>query len=171
MAEIKKVARLACPRCKSEMEVYTREDHSFWPEGILQLLMHCDNCGFRSADVMPLREYEPSRLELKVFEDKDLKVRVIKSSAATVSIPELGVTIEPGTASEGYISNVEGVLDRIEQVLITMVNWKNPKAQEMLKKVAGLREKITTPFTLVIEDPTGCSLIISDNTKRTKLFR
>ncbi|MBP3800305.1 MAG: hypothetical protein ILA19_04935, partial [Bacilli bacterium] len=36
-----------------------------------------------------------------------LSVRVVRSQSATVTIPEIGVKVEPGPKSEGYVTNVE----------------------------------------------------------------
>ena len=76
----------------------------------------CD-CGFRHSDTILLTQKEPVRFTLQVTSIEDLDARVIRSSSGTIRIPELGVDIEPGFASESYISNVEGVLDRIEGVV------------------------------------------------------
>ena len=169
MAKIKKLAAIKCPQCGKEMEVFTREDYSFWPEGILELIMRCKNCGQKSVDVFPIVEQKPSRQELLVKEKSHLSVRVVKSSKARVIIPELGIEIEPGPASPGYISNVEGILDQIEQVLENMVKWGKKGSGEMLERIRRIREGLSEPFTLVIEDPSGCSLIISEETKRFNL--
>lgn len=168
MAEVKRLAKLKCPQCSGEMEVFSREDHSFWPEGILELIMSC-KCGYKGFDIIPLVVNPPNRLELRVKTENDLKTRVIKSSRAFIRIPELGVEIKPGPASQGYISNIEGVLDRIESVLKDMVKWKKPNSKKMLERIQGIRRSFSEPFTLIIEDPTGCSLIISEETKKTLL--
>lgn len=167
MAEIRLIARMKCPKCGGEMEVWGREDRSFWPEGILELTMSC-KCGYRGFDVLPLKIGEPSRLELRVENEDDLKIRLAKSSSGTVKIPELGVEIKPGPAAEGYISNVEGILDRVENVLVSMVKWKKPKASSALNRLRKIREELSEPFTLIIEDPTGCSLIVSEKTKKSR---
>ena len=43
--------------------------------------------------------------------------------SAAIEIPELGVRIDPGPSCQGFVSNVEGVLDRIEQVVKGCLNW------------------------------------------------
>jgi len=39
---------------------------------------------------------------------------VIKSGTTTIRIPEFGAKITPGPYSEGFITNVEGVLSKVE---------------------------------------------------------
>ena len=48
---------------------------------------------------------------------EDLAIRVVRSMSASLEVPELGVRIDPGPACQGFVSNVEGVLDRIEQIV------------------------------------------------------
>ena len=43
-----------------------------------------------------------------------MHIRVVKSSEATVKIPHV-CTIEPGTASNGYITNIEGILNEMKR--------------------------------------------------------
>jgi zinc finger protein len=169
MERITKAGTLKCPQCGADLEVFTREDHVFWPEGVLEVIMTCSKCGYRTVDVFPVREMKPNRQELKVSTQAGLNVRVVKSSKATLRIPEFGIEIAPGPASQGYITNVEGVLDRIEDVLLDMVKWNKKGAQQMLDRIRSVREKVSEPFTLIIEDPTGSSLIISEKTKKIQL--
>lgn len=93
-------------------------------------------------------------------------MRVIKSGTATVSIPEFGATITPGSYSEGYISNVEGILDRMEDALTFMLGSAKGKSlqrgEKMLKQIRMAREE-KPQFTLVIKDPLGNSAIVSSD--------
>ena len=50
--------------------------------------------------------------------------------SASIEIPELGVRIDPGPVSQGFVSNVEGVLDRIEQVVKGAFRWGNDVEKE-----------------------------------------
>jgi len=74
-------------------------------------------CGFRHSDTILLGQKEPARFTLQVTDPDDMDARVIRSSSGTIRVPELGVNVEPGHASESYVSNVEGVLSRIEDVV------------------------------------------------------
>lgn len=129
-------------------------------------------CGFRYSDTLIFAEREPVHYEMKVQCRDDLDARVVRSTSGTIRIPELGVDIEPGPASESFISNIEGVLDRVEEVLEMVMRWgeedKTWRAQEILsiieKTRAGEHE-----ITVVIEDPLGNSAIIADKAERRKL--
>ena len=53
-----------------------------------------------------------------VIEDEEqLRARVVRSSSCTVCIPELDLEVNPGTSSTGYVSNVEGVLNRFQEII------------------------------------------------------
>ena len=141
----------------------------------LLITMYCSKCGFRHRDVLCLELGEPRRYEFVVEGPEDLKVRVVRSSSATIRIPELGVLIEPGPASEGFISNVEGILDRVEAVVAMMGRFaetpeEKAKASEALARIWEAREG-RLRFTLIIEDPLGNSLIAPPDKSRLKVRR
>ena len=62
--------------------------------------------------------------------EDDLAIRVVRSMSASIEIPELGVRIDPGPACQGFVSNVEGVLDRIESVVNMALRWGTDEEQE-----------------------------------------
>jgi len=117
---------------------------------------------------------EPMRYEMPVETSEDLDARVIRSTSGTIRIPEMGVTIEPGSVSESYVTNIEGVLQRVRDVLLTASRWvkgdkeKSLRSEEllcMLEDVIEGKRKIT----VIVEDPLGNSAIISKKVKATRL--
>ena len=134
--------------------------------------MDCSNCKFHKADIEIAEKRDPSRYTLEIESEDDLKIRVIKSSNATVKIPRIA-TITPGPASNGYVTNVEGILNRIKTQTENIKDntddeEEKKKAKNMLKKIQRVmwgREKIK----LIIEDPTGNSAIISEKAKIEKI--
>ena len=52
-----------------------------------------------------------------MVDSKQLKSRVVRSSSCTVRIPELDLQVNPGSNATGYVSNVEGVLNRFVEVI------------------------------------------------------
>ena len=131
--------------------------------------MDCNECDYHMADVeTDSNNNEPVKYTLEIESENDLNIKVVKSSQATVRIPRLA-DISPGPMSSGYITNVEGILSRIKNVIEAKKDDEDPairrKAKNQLKKIQRVlwgREKIT----LVIEDPTGNSAIISDKAKK-----
>ena len=163
---------LRCPCCESDSMAPNQtqyEVENFGP--VLFSLAICRKCGYRQTDVTVLRAQEPAALLAKIDSLEDLNIRVIKSGTATVSIPEFGATITPGPCSEGYISNVEGVLGKIEDALIFMLNSANgktlQKGERLLKRMRYARDQ-KPRFTFVIKDPFGNSGLISPKAGKVK---
>ena len=105
--------------------------------------------------------------------DPGMSLRTVAASASgAIRIPELGVEIDPGPACEGFVSNIEGVLDRIEDVVTGVLTWAEGEERE---NALALRERIalaregSVPFTLIIEDPTGNSAIVSPKAEKSPL--
>jgi zinc finger protein len=123
---------------------------------------------------MALTNREAVALTAKISSLDDLNMRVIKSGTATISIPEFGATVTPGPYSEGYISNVEGLLAKIEDALTFMLSTAKgkrlKKGERMLKKMRMARDS-KPRFTLIIKDPLGNSAIISPKSRKIQKRR
>jgi zinc finger protein len=161
-----------CPLCADVITFkFSTDEIPFFGE-IMLVSANC-TCGFKYADTITLNEREPARYEIE-FDSRDFTTRVIRSSSGTVQIPELGVTIEPGSASEAFVSNVEGVLCRVEEIIAMATKWSSndPRKLELgnqlLKMIDSLRKGEGT-MTLVIDDPFGNSAIISPKAQRRAL--
>lgn len=165
-----------CPVCGKEMAfLYQTEDIPYFPS-LLIISALCGSCGFRFTDTMLLGEREPVRWELPVRKPADLDVRVVRSMQAAIIVPELGVRIDPGPSCEGFVSNVEGVLSRIEKVLDGILaggedeedEGARSRALELKDQMTRIKEGTAT-MTLIIEDPSGNSLILSGEAYRSTL--
>lgn len=160
-----------CPSCDKEIEiVYQTEDIPYFSK-VLLVSGTCD-CGYRYADTMILSESEPVGYTCEIEGVEDLSIRVVRSSRGTLDVPEIGVRIEPGPACEGFITNVEGVFDRIDGVLQGVLSWaegeEREKAEELRASIADIRAG-SMPVTLIVEDPTGNSAIISEKAIKTRI--
>jgi len=140
----------------------------------LETMLRCSACGFRHADFMILGQKEPVSLAFTTRDESDLSVRVIRSNSGTIRIPELGFVAEPTPLSESFVSNIEGVLDRARDVLLTALEFhgNDPQKRELLDGYLARYEDYRTaraPFTLVIDDPYGNSAIVSERVERRPL--
>jgi len=134
--------------------------------------MNCSSCNYRKADVEAAEEKEPVKYELEIDNEKDMRIRVVKSSQATVKVPHIA-TVESGPGSNGYITNVEGIFNRIKVQTEHLRdeaedNEDRKKAKNRVKKIINImwgREKAK----LIIEDPSGNSAIISEKAKKSVL--
>ena len=136
------------------------------------LTMECTSCHYRKSDVEFNDEQPPAKYNLDITQEADMTIRVIRSGNATIKVPYVG-TIEPGDGSNGFISNVEGVLDKFKKMIETMRDTAEDKSEQ--KKAKNLLKKIQKckwgqePLKLIIEDPSGNSAIISDKAVKEKL--
>jgi len=131
--------------------------------------MDCENeeCGYHKADIEALDKKDPVKCSFTLTSEEDLKVRVVKSSFATVKIPHIG-SIEPGEASNGYITNIEGIINRIKRQVEFLRDTAEEESEK--KKAKNMLKKLTRALmgqeelTITLNDPSGNSAIISDKT-------
>ncbi|MBI2665566.1 ZPR1 zinc finger domain-containing protein [Candidatus Woesearchaeota archaeon] len=140
---------------------------------VFVLSAECEGCGYRKADVEPAEKKEPCRYTFEVASESDMNIKVVKSGEATLKIPHI-ITVEPGPASEGYITNVEGLLERVKKMVQSSVDEEDEdetvqrKAKNMIKKINNVILGRDT-LKIIIEDPSGHSAIISEKAQRSKL--
>lgn len=163
-----------CPFCNEKTLTLTETERDIPFFGVCNIFsMDCSNCKYHKADVERADgDGEPVKYTLDITEEADMKIRIIKSSDATVKIPYIG-TIEPGETANGYITNVEGVFSRIKNQMEHLKeaaedeDEKN-KIKNQLKKMTRImwgQEKAQ----LIIEDPSGNSAIIDPKAVKSKL--
>lgn len=127
--------------------------------------MICSNCKYKKSDVEAEEQKAPCKFTFEVSSKEDLDVRIIKSSEASVKIPHIG-SIEPGPASEGYITNIEGIIQRIKEQIEHLRD--SEEDEDLKKKAKNLLKKIQKvlwgeeQIKIILEDPSGNSAIISD---------
>jgi len=139
---------------------------------VMESTIICERCGYRNADVMILEDRPPKLYSVRVEEEKDLFTRVVRSKSGTIELEEIGVKIEPGPAAEGFVSNVEGVLERVRETLIMAKHFRKQegdeeavkRAEEILQYIEEVREG-KKPLTVRIMDPLGNSALIGEKVK------
>jgi zinc finger protein len=157
-----------CPICAVEMD-FSWETQDIPHFGEAMIIAGVCACGYRHSDTILLGQKEPSRYTMSVNSLEDLDARVIRSSSGTIRVPELGIDVEPGPASEAYVSNIEGVLDRIMGVVEFVTRSaqeagdpeKIDKGNKILENMCKAK-KGEFNLTVIIEDPLGNSAIDSD---------
>lgn len=167
------IAGETCPMCKQKALTLSETEKEVPYFGKVYLFsMTCSNCKYHKADIECVEKHEPCKYIFEISSEDDMKVRVIKSSEATIKIPHI-TTITPGPASNGYITNIEGIFDRVKKQI--EVARDTAEDQEDRKKAKNLLKKIMKIMwgrqaqKIIIEDPSGNSAIISDKAQKTKL--
>ncbi|HIJ18668.1 TPA: ZPR1 zinc finger domain-containing protein [Candidatus Woesearchaeota archaeon] len=162
-----------CPMCREKsLTLMEKETEVPYFGRVLLFSMTCGTCKYHMADVEALEQKEPTRYTFEIQDEKDMNVRIVKSSEATVKVPHI-TTIEPGPASQGYVTNIEGLLNRvkyqIEGVKETAEDDEDrTKAKNLLKKIFRVKTG-QEKQKIIIEDPSGNSAIISDRAIKEKL--
>jgi zinc finger protein len=156
-----------CPVCEAPKAVLrtVRLDVPYFGE-VFETVFMCRSCGFRHADTMLSKRGSPAEYSLKVVDDGDLFVRAVKSSSATVVVPELGLLWEPGPASTAEVTNAEGLLRRFEDAVrraMTLFEGEETQARgrQLLRQIDAViaGRKVVT---LVLKDPYGNSALLDD---------
>ncbi len=162
-----------CPLCHEKTLVLTERETEVPYFGKVYLFsMTCDNCKYHMADIEAAEQKEPVKYEFEISSENDMKVRVVKSAQAIVKLPHLA-TIIPGPASQGYVTNIEGILNRVKYQIESLKEME--ENEEDKKKAKNLLKKITRIILgqekqkLIIKDPSGNSAIISDKAIKTPL--
>ncbi len=158
-----------CPICRNKTLVTTINENDIPYFGrILIYTSICSSCGYKHSDVIFLDQKRPIKIEFKASGPEDLRVRVIRSSMASISIPELGIDIEPVQNGESFISDIEGVLFRVLNVMSQILKDSSPQEKEIIlekmKKIGKMRNGLDA-LTFVIDDPSGNSAILSNRAK------
>jgi len=163
-----------CPICGKHKLILREEevDIPYFGKAFV-FSMCCEDCGFSKADVEAVEDREGVKITFETSSEKDMKVRVVKSSNALVKVPTLRMSMEPGEGSDGFISNIEGLIGKFEKVIEEQRD--NSEDQDVKKKAKNLLKKIwkvklgEIPLKIIIEDPSGNSAIISEKAEVSKL--
>ncbi|MGM5481671.1 MAG: ZPR1 zinc finger domain-containing protein [Nanobdellota archaeon] len=162
-----------CPICGEKELTLTEAERDipfFGPVALFS--MDCEHCKYHKADVEVLEERDPMRFTLEVESEADLNIRIIKSSFAKLKIGQVG-SIEPGENANGYVTNVEGVLNRMKRQVEFIRD--NAEDKDDSKKAKNMVKKLTKVLwgqdniKITLDDPSGNSAIISEKAVTKKL--
>jgi len=179
---------IPCPICSVEgqLAMVTNVDEIPYFGEHTQVTVLCHACGWRQTDFIPAEGKKAGAWSLIIDDSKKLRSRVVRSSSCTVKIPELDLEVMPGTTSTGYVSNIEGVLNRFVDI-INMVrrdierdvlldednddNLENKKSlatlDSLLKSIEQAGEE--SVFTVEFLDPHGHSMILDGDASEREL--
>jgi zinc finger protein len=170
--EISTMGGETCPICNAKTLTLTEARRDIPYFGVVYIFsMDCSSCKYHKADLECEKKHDPVALSLTIDKEEDMNIRVIKSSNATVKIPRI-MTIEPGETSNGYVTNVEGLLNRVKKMLEFERDSSDEKSDQ--KKLKNMIKKIQNvmwghdSIKITLDDPSGNSMIISDKTEVKK---
>lgn len=162
-----------CPICNAKTLTLMESEKEIPFFGKVYIFsMNCSSCKYHKADVESIEKRDPCKFTFEISSEADLSVRIVKSGEATVKIPFI-MTMEPGPSSNGYVTNIEGILNRVKHAIESARDAEEDeeakkKAKNMLKKLQKVMWGQDT-LKITIEDPSGNSAIISDKAIKGKL--
>jgi len=138
-----------------------------------QLTVLCDSCGWKHTDFIPAEGSKPGGWSLEVRSPEHLRARVVRSSSCTVRLVEFDLEASPGNGSSGYISNIEGVFNRFEEVIRMLQRQAEDEdttkqCEALLRNLKGVSEG-SGSVELLLLDPMGHSQIMHDDASPREL--
>lgn len=163
-----------CPMCSQKKAVFGEYeiDDSYCGK-IAVFSINCKACGFKKNDLEFLEPKAPAVYTLDISSKEDLNTRIIKSGECEIEIKKLKISVDSSYNSEGFVTNIEGVLNRFKDQIellsddMSIDKDKRKKANKILKEIEEVKNG-TKKISIELFDPSGNSAIISDKVKIVK---
>ncbi|MBN1377529.1 ZPR1 zinc finger domain-containing protein [Candidatus Woesearchaeota archaeon] len=153
-----------CPVCHENSLTMKEEVRDINGFGIAHFLsMSCTKCGYYKSDIEADEERKPFKETIKIENENDLDIKIIKSADATIKFQRISEII-PTDSSNGYITTVKGLLNAEKKKLEELKEGEEDDAER--KKIKNKIKKIgrilwgRDSLQITIEDPTGNSVIL-----------
>ncbi|MDA9722477.1 ZPR1 zinc finger domain-containing protein [Euryarchaeota archaeon] len=144
-----------------------------------QVTVMCHDCGWKQTDFIPAEGKKAGCWSLKISDEKQLNSRIVRSSSCTISIPELDLQVNPGSNATGYVSNVEGVINRfieiVRVVLRDLIDDQDKNEDDIqrltyfITSLENAGKDDNNQITLELLDPHGHSMIVDNDAKERDL--
>ncbi|MCA9496873.1 MAG: ZPR1 zinc finger domain-containing protein [Nanoarchaeota archaeon] len=164
-----------CPVCSKNKATFSEYEIEDAFAGTIAIFsIKCTACGFKNSDLEFINPGSPAEYSIDIESRDDLDIRVIKAGVCEVIIPNFRISVDSSMASEGFISNIEGVIVRFKKQIeflkedSDLDKTQRKKLKNILK---GIEEVLAgeKKITLKLKDETGNSAIVSDKVKIKKL--
>ncbi len=165
---------MPCPICAStgNVNMIAHVDEIPYFGEHTQVTILCHDCGWRQTDFIPAEGKKAGGWSLVIDDEEKMRARVIRSSSCTVSIPELDLEVKPGSNATGYVSNVEGVLHRFQEI-INMVerdlssqflSAEGAERETLMEQLGTLQNMTLNLANLGAPDADEITLVLLDHT-------
>ncbi len=164
-----------CPQCHDEGSLSMLALNSEIPYfgEHTQITVMCDSCGWKHTDFIPSDGEKPGFSSIVVDSAEKTTARVVRSSSCTIRIPELDLEVSPGGSSSGYVTNIEGVIKRFEEAIMTVIRGnEDPGAGQIAEQILerlGLAKSGDEEIRVDLLDPRGRSQIIHKDAESREL--
>lgn len=127
----------------------------------------CDSCNYKRNDVMPVKpsSFAKAKKYILVVElQEDLYSKVYRAPTASIHIPDLEISMEPGFKAEMFITNIERILLKFREICEFMLGDEDDESIRalLLQKMQAIDGYLegTQGFTFVLEDEDGYSFVL-----------
>ena len=154
-----------CPACGNILltSVIEKDIPHFGP--VLIIVDRCERCGYKETTIHVIGESAGTHHELLVDSVEKLNYYVVRGPSATLTIPELGMEIQPIKGrGEAFITTVEGVFQRFREKLEFLKIGEND-----LEKVEKIRELLHI-IDLVLEGKYSVHLVLDDPSGKSTFY-
>jgi len=133
---------------------------------LILMSFHCPHCQFSNNEIQSggTVQEKGARLTVTIANERDLCRQVVKSDSASLLVPCLELEI-PANTQKGEITTVEGVLQRTisglqqDQPVRRALHPEDAENIDVfITKIEALL-KVTEPFTITLDDPSGNSFV------------
>ena len=154
-----------CPQCadSSSLSMLAMNSEIPYFGEHTQITVLCASCGWKHTDFIPSDGEKPGFSSLFVDDSDKTMARVVRSSSCTIRIPELDLEVSPGGSSSGYVTNIEGVINRFENAIETVIRGEEGEIRETA-------EKILERLQIVKDGKEGVSLELLDPRGRSQII-
>lgn len=156
-----------CPACGSKLFL-TYQNTEIPYEGIINIqTYYCRKCLYKHTNIYPEKDDRSRTITFETERPEDVSIVVYRSPGGIIRIPEIDVDIFPGEESSGEITTIEGILLSIKDKIDMFIedSEDRPRADQTVKFIEDVLGGKKTGVTLIIEDPTGKSIIHSSRAK------
>ncbi len=154
---------MKCPICDKDTYEEKEMDYEIPYLGKFKIITgKCNSCNYKYNSIIPLETGNKKTIK-KEINKKTLNDVVVRSPYCKITIPELGLELLPGERCEGFITTIEGVLQRFLKTLefLERNSEDKEKYEKIKKKIQNIidgKEKVT----LILEDEKGLSKIVEN---------
>jgi zinc finger protein len=165
-----------CPQCSDDDSLSMlamNSDIPYFGEHT-QITVVCSSCGWKHTDFIPSDGEKPGFSSLLVDEVEMTTARVVRSSSCTIRVPELDLEVSPGSTSSGYVTNIEGVINRFEDAINSVIRANNNDSEvgdaaiQILERLQDAKSGQTN-IRIDLLDPRGRSQIIHEKAESREL--
>lgn len=180
---------IPCPVCSTlgQVNMIAHIDEIPYFGEHTQVTLMCHACGWRQTDFIPAEGKKAGGWSIVIDSEEKLRARVVRSSSCTVVLPELDLQVNPGTSATGYVSNIEGVLNRFQEIINMLQRdlvaqfeqGSEENRDEVIEHMATLQSMTLTlsqlgqpeaeTVTLELLDPHGHSMIMHEDATEREL--